>query len=462
MADAADPDAPPGGWGPEVTGGRRWRLLRRFAATLTVLVLVAGSAAATTGMMLAQRVEAGLTRVPVQQLETPVTDVGEPTDIPRHFLLVGSDARDELDDEDRRELTLGDFDGQRSDTMMYVAISEDREAVSLVSLPRDLLVDSGGRQAKLTDTFAGGPDQLIEAVQTNFDLPVNHYAEVSLGGFLNVVRTLGGVEICLDEPLVDPNSGADFTDGCHDMSAEEALSYVRSRVGERADFERIDRQQRFMRSVLSELVQAQVLANPLQLFRLVDDVAGTLTTDDGLGLDQMRSVAGEVRQVITDGVPMTTVPAYPRTIDGIAYMIAYEPGARAMFEDLREGRPLADRGSREDRDETSVGLYSGGRAQALDIVAGTLQFAGFGDRAALGPGPEELDAGDTTTVYRTPGNREQAEWVGATLGAPVRDLPAGIEAPDHDVIVAIGEDALGLEGDLTVPSGPDLGGRPAG
>jgi LCP family protein required for cell wall assembly len=427
--------AEPDPWGPRVRGGRRWRLLRRLATVLGILSIVGVTAVATTGFLLLRQAEASLTRVPVEQLEVATA----PTDA-RHFLVVGSDARDGLDAEARSQLRLGSFDGQRSDTVIYVAISADRSKVSLVSLPRDLLVMDDGRQRKLTDTFTGGPDHLIRVLRENFGLPVNHYAQVSLGGFVEVVRTLGGVNLCLDEPLRDRKSGADFDAGCHDMSAEEALSYVRSRQGARADFERIDRQQQFLRAMLSEMVDARILADVPRLFRLVDDVARNVTTDEGLGVNQVRGLADEMRQVLRDGVPMTTFPGYPRRIDGLDYVVAYGPGARAMLEDLRAGRPIADRGTRDQRADTAVAVLSGGRGEGTDVVSSTLMFAGF--QAGWAGTGSALDAGETTTVYRLPGHEQEAEWVAAALGAPIRSLPTSTPAPEGaNVVVAVGEDA---------------------
>ena len=423
-------------WGPELQGGRRHRLLRRALSVAGLLGLVAVVALASTGFLLYQQAESSLTRVSLDQLDV----TAEATDA-RHFLVVGSDARGDLDDEQRGTMSLGDFEGQRSDTIMYVAISADRQDVSIVSLPRDLLVLDDGRQRKLTDVFAGGADDLIRVIQENFGLPINHYAKVSLGGFIEVVRTLGGVDLCLDEPLDDWRAGADFDAGCQRMSAEEALAFVRSRQGRRADFQRIDRQQEFLRATLDELIDGRVLTDVPQLFRLVDNVASNVTTDEGLGVAQMRGLADEMRQVIRDGVPMTTVPGYDRRIDGISYVVAYGPGARAMFEDLREGRPVADRGTPDEREETSVAIWSGGRGTETEIVTATLIYGGFTTGSA-GSGPASVGGRETTTVYRLPGEEERAEWVAAALGAPVRSLPSSASPPEGaDVVVAVGADA---------------------
>lgn len=424
----------PGPWGPSVSAGRAWRVLRRLVASLGVLSLVATAAVATTGMLLVQRVEENLTRVPVPELEQATT----PSDA-RHFLVVGSDARDGLAD---RDLPLGSFTGQRADVMIYVAISEDRESVSLVSLPRDLLVLDGDRQDKLTNTFAGGPDNLVRVIGENFGLPINHYAQISLGGFIDVVETLGGVEIDIPEPLVDRDAGADFEAGRQHLTAEEALAYIRIRKQyDRGDIARIEAQQRFIRAVLSELVETRTLADPIRLFRLVDDVASSVTTDENLGISEMRAVADEMRQVVRDGIPMATVPTYPQRIGALDYMVRYGPGTEAMFDDLRNGRELADPGRPEDREETRVALYSGGRQQAGNIVGWTLQWAGFEARA-IGTGTESMDAGDTTVVYALPGEDERAGWVAAVLGAEVRALPRDVTAPEgFHVVVAAGDDA---------------------
>ena len=414
--------------------GRSRRGIRRLAVLLGVGGLLTIAAVGTTTQLLVQQVETNLSRVPVPELEEPA----ERSEA-RHFLLVGSDARDGLDADDRQELTLGSFDGQRSDVVMYLAISADREQVSLVSFPRDLLVELDGRNQKLTDTFAGGPDQLIRVLRDNFQLPVNHYASVTLGGFVDAVRTLGSVEICLDEPLRDRKAGADFEAGCHDMDATEALAFVRSRQGARADLERIDRQQTFLQAVLRDLTATRTLANARQVYRLTEDVASALTTDDRLGTTQMLGLADELRSVVDAGVPMTAVPAYPRRIDGLDYMVAYGPGARALFGDLRAGRPVEDRGSREERDETVVGVASVG--QGAGIVDATLRFAGFQTRVGARVGSTE-DLGALTTVFVVPGEEERAGWVAATLGAPTRPLPEDVTVPDGvHVLVASGDDA---------------------
>ncbi len=425
-------------WGAESTGGRSHRGLRRLGLLLGATAILFGSITGVGGTLLLRQADASLTRIQVPEL-----DIVEDAARANSFLIVGSDSRAGLSEADRAELTLGNFTGQQSDTLIYVSISGDRNTVTLVSIPRDLLVfDIDGQPSKLTDQFAGGPDPLIRAFRSNLDLPVNHFAMISLGGFIDIVRTLGTVEVCLERPLFDVKSGADFDAGCHEMGPRDALAFVRSRSGPRADFERIDRQQQFIRSVTASVLDGRLVTDPARLYRLVDDVASNLVTDDQLGVAQMRSLALEMTSVVRDGMPMTTLPSYPRTVAGRAYVLPYGPGARALLDDLRQGVAPSARGTAQTRRQTSVVLFSGGREIGTQIVQDTLLSGGFRSLGTAGPGPSRIDALDTTTVYSLPEQEIRAEWVAAVLGAPMLPLPEGIRVPaDAQVVVAVGDDA---------------------
>lgn len=425
-------------WGAEQVGGRSHRGLRRTGILLVAVVLLLSSIAGVSTTLLLQQADASLTRI-----EVPALDVVAPTARPSSFLVVGSDSRAGLSEADRAELTLGNFTGQQSDTLLYVAISEDRGTVTLLSIPRDLLVfDEDGEPRKVTELFAGGPDPLLRTLRSNLGLPVNHFAMVSLGGFIDIVRTLGTVEVCLERPLVDPKSGADFEAGCHDMGPSEALSFVRSRSGPRADFERIDRQQQFIRSVVAGLLDSSLLVDPARVYQLVEDVASNLVTDDRLDVEEMRSLSTEMIGVVRDGLPMMTLPSYPRTVEGRAYVLPYGPGARALLDDLRDGRAPADRGTAQTRGQTTVVLFSGGRELGTQIVQDTLLSAGFRSLGTAGPGPSRMDALGTTTVYSLPEQEVRAAWVAAVLGAPLLPLPEGVRVPEGvQAVVAVGDDA---------------------
>lgn len=427
-----------GGWGPSIRGGRPRRLLRVGGLVVGWGSLVAIVAVLSLAFATVRSVEDNITRVDLPELELP-EDGG-----PLNLLVVGSDSREGLTREQIGNLVLGDSDdetgGQRSDTVVLVSILPDDAGVNIVSFPRDLPVVYKDRRFKLTETFFDGPQAVVDVVNENFGIPIHHYLEVSVLGFINTVEALGSVEICLDEPLIDNKSGANFPEaGCYDMSPRDALTYVRSRKGSRGDFERIERQQRFLKATLRELIDTRLLFDVPRLLDVVEKAASNVTTDEGLRINELQALANQLRRFADGNVPMTTVPAYIQNIDGKSFVVPFAPGAKSLFDTVEAGRLLASRGTPEERDAVEVVVWSGGRSAGTDRAVSTLFFSGFHPDLQ---GRGAIDAEGTTTVFHLPGQEQAARWVAATLGSPLRPLPADVEVPPGtQAVVAIGDDA---------------------
>ena len=427
-----------GAWGPVATGGpgRRWP--RRLAAVVLALAVTGAAAAASVGTRAVQAAQDNIEVVALTGLDA--VEEGKPL----HVLVVGSDSRGNLTDEEIDELTLGEFAGQRSDTVILASVSADRSDVSLVSMPRDMVVsDSDGGVAKLTETYGEGREALLRAVREDLGFPVNHYVEVSIGGFISTVEVVGGVEMCLEEPLTDRRSGADFAAGCQEFTPEEALAFVRSRVGNLGDVNRIERQQQFIRAMLDRITSARTLLDPGRLVQVAESVSSEITTDDGLSINRMVRLAQDLQGALGGGVEMVTVPGYPQELqDGSVskkFLVPYEPGLQALREAVGDGEGLTSRGQRDEREEVAVGIWTADDVPGAAVVESTLLYGGFTPQV-LGTGT--LDVGDTTSVVALPGNQEQAGWVAAHLGAPIVEVPAGTELPDGvDVLVVTGDDA---------------------
>ncbi|MFN2556459.1 MAG: LCP family protein [Nitriliruptorales bacterium] len=425
---ASPPETSTDVWGPTVVGHGRRQLRRTLLLAAAGLVIAAGVVVA----LLYQVANSNLERVALPAL-------AERSRGPLNVLVVGSDARSGLTPEEARLYTLGETDGERGDTVMLISLGADRRHAGVVSFPRDLLVRDGDRRRKLTEAFADGPDRVVRLLQTATGVPIHHYVEVSIPGFIGVVEAVDGVEICLDEALHDPKSGANFTAGCHHFDPRASLAYVRSRATERGDFDRMERQQTLMRALLQRLTAMRTLVDVPRLFDVVERVSRNVSTDSELGPRHMARLALQLRRLAAGSVPMITMPAYPTELDGRSYVVPYEPGARRLFKALAEGSPIMDHGTREQRQAASVALWTTSRSRGLDRVQRTLFWSGFTVNSA-GRGP--LDGGRRTTVYAVPGHEQAAGWVEATLGAPGSPLPANVSVPSGvHVIVALGEDA---------------------
>ncbi|RHW23547.1 hypothetical protein D0Z08_28915 [Nocardioides immobilis] len=208
-----------------------------------------------------------------------------------NVLLVGVDARD---DNIRELLTDSDpATGIRSDTMMIWHLSEDHQSSQVVSFPRDSWVDIPGQgEDKLNAAFSlGGPELLVHTLEDTLDIYIDHVAVVDFEGFRGITDTLGGVD------LETAEGGKEHFDG------KEALEYVRERYSlPGGDFDRIDRQQNFLRRVLFDATRSGTRMNPVTVTNLIGDLGKLLILDDDftnnkiryLGLDVVTQGAGDV------------------------------------------------------------------------------------------------------------------------------------------------------------------------
>jgi LCP family protein required for cell wall assembly len=231
-----------------------------------------------------------------------------------NFLLVGSDARPGVS-------------GNRSDTLIVLRV--DGDGSRIMSIPRDLLVDIAGDrgQQRINAAFNEGPGVLIRTVQDNLGIPIHRYGEISFGSFGDVVDALGGVTINFEHPASDPMSGLDVRQtGPVRLDGDQALAYVRSRtftelvdgeprVDPTGDLGRVQRQQTFLRAVLSE---ASATRNPLELADLTGALGEGVRIDDEMNLFDALQFAWWARAFDPESL---TLPTEPTTLDSGAQVL---------------------------------------------------------------------------------------------------------------------------------------------
>ncbi|MGP4113982.1 LCP family protein [Streptomyces sp. 4N509B] len=233
-----------------------------------------------------------------------------------NYLIVGSDSRAGLSEEEQQELHTGSTAGQRTDTMILLHVGDNGN--TMVSLPRDSLVTipeftgstSGNRipaseGVKLNEAYADeGPWLLVRTVEYNLDLRIDHYLEIGFGGFANVVDALGGVEMCFDEPIRDRNSGADFDAGCHNLDGAEALAFNRQRYQEDlGDLGRTQNQQEFLSVISDKAASPSMILNPFRLYPAGGAVLDSLIVDKDMSLWDLRSVFFAMRDAKRMNMP---------------------------------------------------------------------------------------------------------------------------------------------------------------
>ena len=280
-----------------------------------------------------------------------------------NYLLVGSDTREGLTKEQSKLLRVGTTKsaaGARSDTMLLVHISKSRDKVSIISIPRDSLVTIPehpsslnkdkivpGAKGKINAAFAwGGAPLLIQTIEQETNIKIDHYIEIGFAGFAGMVDALGGVEVCSKRDIDDPNSHLVMSAGVHTLGGIEALKYVRTRDFDgMGDLGRMQRQQQFMSALLRKVTSTGVLLNPIKLVNFFNATIATVRTDSEFNRNDLIVLAKQLKNLSPSKVRTLTIPlgnANAR-VTGIGSVVTWDSVlAPDLFNRLREDLPLVD------------------------------------------------------------------------------------------------------------------------
>ena len=266
-----------------------------------------------------------------------------------NWLLVGSDSREGLSKAERQQLhTGGDMGPQRTDTIMLIHVGDDGKP-TLVSLPRDSYVTIPAhtaldgsvvedRKNKINTAYGkGGAPLLVETVERNTGMHIDHYMEVGFKGIRDITDAIGGVNMCVAADVTDKNSGLSLLAGCQELDGKNALAYVRMRYADpKGDLGRVERQQQYLGSVIKKVATPAVLLNPVRMWKLVD--AGTASVNVGASdsVVDIANLARAMRGLSNGNGTLTTVPvsnADATTAAGSS-VIWDEAAARELFVSL--------------------------------------------------------------------------------------------------------------------------------
>lgn len=150
-------------------------------------------------------------------------------------------------------LLIGTDDDRRADAIVLARFETDGSA-SIISLPRDIHAGTG--QDRLSGLFRDDPRKLTAAVEDLTGTKVDHYAAVGMSEFGRVATAVGGIEVCLNNYVMDEYSGAHFMAGKNTLVGEQALQFLRQRHGlPEGDLDRVKRQQAFLTSFAAKITK---------------------------------------------------------------------------------------------------------------------------------------------------------------------------------------------------------------
>ena len=271
---------------------------------------------------------------------------------PFNILIVGSDSRAFVGDNQTLSNELGNeanAGGQRSDVTMVARFDPANKTVTLLSIPRDLWVDIPGNGSiqgpnRINAAYNTGPDLLIQTIEQQLGININHYVSVNFPGFSDMVNALGGITLDFPTPIKDAYTGLDVAQtGCQTVNGIVALQLVRSRHLQYvdsngywesdglSDFSRIQRQDAFFRAVLAKINTS--VTNPLAINSFIGAAVGNMTIDDTLTEADLYNIAQDFRGLPSSHFITETLPTIGYVTDGGAEVLkAAEPYAQNMID----------------------------------------------------------------------------------------------------------------------------------
>jgi polyisoprenyl-teichoic acid--peptidoglycan teichoic acid transferase len=271
---------------------------------------------------------------------------------PFNLLVVGSDSRESLDAKDGNR--YGDVGGQRNDTTLVIRVEPNRKRVSMLSIPRDLVVPIAGTGAenRINAALTGGPGELVKTIEQNFDIPIHHYVLIDFDGFRAIVNALGGIDVRFPYPSRDFKSGLDVSEGgCHHLGGGQALALARSRYFSYqldgvwhsdpwADLGRIRRQQAFLQALVKAALD-KGLTNPVRANAFVGSLVHEVTKDKSMRVNEVIRTGAAFRSFRPSELATYTIPVTVSTDHPLGdVLLLKQPDAQSMV-DRFLGRTVA-------------------------------------------------------------------------------------------------------------------------
>jgi len=331
-------------------------------------------------------------------------------------------------------------------------------------IPRDSLVPlpmcknklgemQGGYTGRFNEAFdIGGPGCTIKAVEELTGIYVDHFVVVDFNGFKKMVDAVGGVEVCLKEPVNDYHSRLSLPAGKQKISGEDALAFVRAResLGDGSDIQRIQRQQDFISSMIRQVTSAGTMTNPIKLFNLLDAGTKSLTTDKGLS--SLRDIQGLAETMVDLRPPDVTFVTVPFVYNSDFSTVSWEqPKANKLFKAIINDEPWPEPPTTPagqdpltvPPEQIDVVVVNGTPTPGFgNIVAEDLQNQGYNV-----VGVRSSDANTTTTSLKYPASQAEAARTLAYAADATETVVK--EGSGQTLVLKVGSDYSGIKSVVT-------------
>ena len=271
---------------------------------------------------------------------------------PISVLVIGSDTR-----EGQGSTEYGPVGSSLADVIILFHISADRKNAVALSFPRDLMVavpscpDPDGGEPSAPREFTqinatlqiGGPACTLLAVQQLTGVTIPYLAMIDFKGVIAMSEAVGGVDVCVAEPISDPKTNLYLDAGEHTLEGADALAFLRTRygVGDGSDLSRISNQQVFLTSLARKLKDEGALTNPFSMFRIGTAALENMTLSNSLtNLGVIFGMAREANDVDLDKITFLKLPVYDLEGEYAGRVAIVPERAQLLFDKIANDEPL--------------------------------------------------------------------------------------------------------------------------
>ncbi len=207
-----------------------------------------------------------------------------------------------------------------TDTIVIASINPIQKEAALLSIPRDLYVQtSGGSYSKINAVFANAKSNALasmsysdgnrvakaedagfkaveDIIQSKIGIPIHYHGVIDFAGFAKAIDTVGGVDVNVPESatvyepgmwLLGQHYNLNVQAGRTHFNGVKALAYTRSRyTSSRGDFDRSERQRLILVALKDKIFSAGTYGNPIKINQLMGDFGNHIRTN--LGLNEVK------------------------------------------------------------------------------------------------------------------------------------------------------------------------------
>jgi LCP family protein required for cell wall assembly len=363
---------------------------------------------------------------------------------PMNLLVLGTDSRAGLGHESGGPAATG-----QADTAILLHLSADRSNATAISIPPDLVTDvpecpvgntvvKGAGGQPFSSVLAGrDPGCAMRLVKQMTGVQVDHFLMVDFAAVQKLTTALGGVDMCLKEPLRDSGTGLSLGAGRQKVQGAQALALVRSTraLPGKSDLARVEVQERFLAGLFRTAVSGGTLTDPKKLTALATTAAGVLTVDTPIGsVDALSGLAREFGKVDQKHVTFAELPVKAGPDGGGHPTVVLDQGKATQLFALVKNDVSLSRGpvppdpklvgKKTTPHDTRVTVYNGTGAfgASQDVLLWLQNDEGVNRSANGGDAPAHTAR---TTLKYAPNQADQARSLAAIMGLPASALVPG-------------------------------------